>query len=251
VSALAAQTFPLESVEIEGNTRITKDAVIRFSGLRIGEPIDKASIEAACGRLQDTQLFEQISYKYRPGAKRGYEVTLTVSDLGRLTDAAIDLPGIDEAEYWRWMKTISPAFDHKVPGPAQDFLAKQIEQHAGAALNGQHVVARLEQDVGTGRSLLSFQLETMPTVSSVNFEGLKEFTPGELTALLKGAMEVGYTDRTFNRQHATSRHVEIGQVAAGSACELDDDPERDLSDGEGTEARRLLRSLGQAGTEAG
>jgi outer membrane protein assembly factor BamA len=39
----------------------------------------------------------------------------------------------------------------------------------------------------------------MPTVSSVSFEGLKEFSAGELTALLKGAMEVGYADLTFNR----------------------------------------------------
>jgi outer membrane protein assembly factor BamA len=198
-ACLAAQTFPLESIDIEGNIRITREAVIRFSGLRIGEPTNKESIEAACGALQATGLFEQISYKYRPGAKRGYAVTLTVSDLGRLMNAAIDLPGIDETEYWGWMKTISPSFDHRVPDSAQDFLAKQIEQHAGPALNGQHMVARLEQDVMTGRSLVAFQPETLPIVTTVGFEGLKEFTPAELTALLKGAMSAGYTDRTFNR----------------------------------------------------
>ena len=198
-ATLTAQTVPLELVEVEGTTRIAKEAVIRFAGLQIGEPTNKEKIEAACHTLEESQLFEQISYKYRPGAKHGYVVTLTVSDLGRLMDASIDIAGVDQAAYWEWMKTISPAFDHKVSGPAQDFLARQLEQHAVAALSGQHVVARLETDVSIGRNLIAFQPENLPSVASVSFEGPKEFTSAELTALMKNAMADGFTDRTFNK----------------------------------------------------
>jgi outer membrane protein assembly factor BamA len=192
-------SFPLESVSLEG-TIVSKQVVLEIAGLRIGSPIGQAAIEAACSKLKESGLFESIVYRYAPGPKRGYALTLTVADPKSLSAAAIDLPGIDDKEPWQWLVSQFPAFDRKVPGndSAQQFLAKKLEEHFSGKLDGQHVVARMEADLASRKTIVSFQPETLPRIASMNFTGQHDMTAGELTSLLeKVVADQGYTDRHF------------------------------------------------------
>ena len=103
-AALHAQDtpYPLESVSVEG-TKISRATVLEIAGLRIGAPVNKAAIEQACGRLQESGIFQAIDYHYAPGPKHGYVLTLKLTDPGSLSEAAIDIPGIDENEVWQWL----------------------------------------------------------------------------------------------------------------------------------------------------
>ncbi len=197
VVCFAAAPLALESVAVEGS-KVSKDAVISIAGLHIGGPIDKAAIEEGCKRLQETGLFTSVQYGYRPGPKQGYAVTLTLQDSGPLTGAAIDIPDADEAALWKWMMSLYPAFDHRVPGGAQDFLAGQIEKQASARLNGQHVVARQEANLETRGTLISFQPENLPQVSWVAFEGEHAMAAQDLKAVIDKVLPgFGYTERGF------------------------------------------------------
>jgi hypothetical protein len=128
---------------------------------------------------------------------------LSLVDLKKLSDAAIDIPGADEAEAWRWLTSKYPSFDHKVPDnpSAQDFLARQIEQHAGAGLAGQHLVSRLEQEfTPRPRMIVSFQPEKLPSIAAVNFNGYHKLSAQQLAAILeKVTAGQGYTDRKFHQ----------------------------------------------------
>src|SRR5260370_22817998 len=158
--------FPLESVSVEG-TAISRATVLEIAGLRIGALVNKSAIEQACGRLQESGIFSAIDYHYAPGPKHGYVLTLKLMDPGSLSEAAIDIPGIDENEVWQWLSSRYPDFNHKVPGAdvAQQYLARQIEAHLGARLEGQHIVSRLETEFAPRRRLIiAFQPEMLPRV---------------------------------------------------------------------------------------
>jgi outer membrane protein assembly factor BamA len=192
-------SFPLESVSLEG-TVVSKRVVLEIAGLRLGSPIGQAAIEIACSKLKESGLFESIVYRYAPGPKHGYALTLTVADPKSLSDAAIDFPGLDDKELWQWLVSQFPAFDHRVPGndPAQQFVAKKLEEHLVGKLDGQHVIARIEADLSRRKTIVSFQPETLPRIAAMNFTGQHEMTAEELTGILqKVVADQGYTDRRF------------------------------------------------------
>ena len=119
--------FPLESVSIEGSV-VPQSVILEVAGLRISSPIDKAGIEQACRNLQESGLFASISYRYAPGPKKGYAVTLIMTDQAPLSAAAIDVPGADENEAWHWLVSKFLRFDHQVPqaDAAQKYLGRLI-----------------------------------------------------------------------------------------------------------------------------
>ena len=191
--------FPLESVMIEGSA-IPQPVVLEIAGLHLATPIDKDGIEQACAKLQESGVFASISYRYAPGPKKGYALTLTLADQAPLVAATIDVPGADEEEAWRWLSARFRRFDRQVPqvDAAQKFLAGEIERHIGSGMRGQHLTVRMETDFRTRKLALSFQPEVLPRVQSVAFAGNQAVSSSELAAVLnKIVANIEYTDRKF------------------------------------------------------
>lgn len=176
--------FPLESVVTEGSS-IPQPVILEMAGLKIASPVSKATIEQACQKLQDTGLFASINYRYAPGPKKGYAVTLSLADQP-LVAASIDVPGADENETWKWLSAKFHRFDHQAPqpDPGQRYLGNEIEQHLGSQMRGQHITARLETDLYTRKLLLSFQPEVLPRIQSVAFKGNQQVGSSELSSVL-------------------------------------------------------------------
>lgn len=198
-SASQNAIFPLESVAIEGS-EIPQPVILEIAGLRIASPIDKARIEQACQNLQDSGLFASISYQYAPGPKKGYALTLTLTDQAPLSNAVIDVPGVDEAEAWRWLVSKFRRFDHQVPQveAAQRFLSRQFERHLTARLRGQSLTVRMETDLQTGMVTLSFQPEVLPRIQSIAFTGNQTVTSTELSSVLNRlVVNEEFTSRKF------------------------------------------------------
>jgi outer membrane protein assembly factor BamA len=193
-------SFPLESVSVEG-TALSKDVVLELAGLHIGSPVDKAALDTASQKLGETGLFESVNYRYAQGPKRGYALTLAVADFKSLSDATIDVPGVNEEEVWRWLAAQYPSLNHKVAnnGSAQNFLSARIEEHLGAELEGHHVTGKQESDImHGGKTTISFQPDPLPRIASMSFMGQNELTSAQLEALVPtDVREQGYTDRSF------------------------------------------------------
>lgn len=191
--------FPLESVAIEGST-IPQPVIQEMAGLHLNAPIDKSGIEEACRKLQESGLFSSISYRYAPGPRKGYALTLVLADQTPLTAAAIDVPGADEDVAWKWLAAKFHRFDHQVPQAeaAQNYLARLLEQHLAAELRKQPLTVRMETDLKTRKLLLSFQPEVLPRIQSVSFAGNQTIASPDLLAVLNRILaNEGYTDRKF------------------------------------------------------
>jgi outer membrane protein assembly factor BamA len=193
-----AQT-PLETLTLEGSSMPDK-TILELSGLRMGGSIDRPGIEAGCKRLEETGLFSSINFRYAPTAKNGFALTLSLVDQRKVSDASIDIPGVDEREVWQWLMVKFPPFDRKVPADdaAQQLIARQIEAHLGGKLNGQKLVAKMESDLRTRTANVSFQPELLPRIASMTFGGLKEMTQDQARGVMqKVTADRGYTDRLF------------------------------------------------------
>ena len=191
--------IPLESVAIEGSL-VPQSVIVEISGLRIGSPIDKAGIEDAAKNLQECGLFASISYRYAPGPKKGYVVTLILTDQAPLSDATIDVPGADENEAWRWLVSRFSTFDHRIPqaDAAQKYLARQLEGHLADRLRGQPLTVRMETDLKTRKLVFSFQPEILPRIQSVTFAGNRAVASAELSSVLNRIVSnEEYTARRF------------------------------------------------------
>ena len=203
LSAIQVQgaSFPLESVTLEG-TVLSKDVVLELAGLHLGASVDPASFDAALQRLNATGLFESVNYHYAPGPHKGYALALSLSDPKSLVDAAIDIPGANVEEGWRWLNMQYPSLRHNVPAndAAQLFVARQVEEHFAALLDGHYVVGRLESDIRTRKSLISFQPDPLPRIVSIDFRGGVELTSDQLRELIPADVkDQGYTDRGFRQ----------------------------------------------------
>ncbi len=183
--------YPLESVTLNG-TALPESTVLDIAGLHIGAPLDKAGIEQACERLNESGLFTSLKCHYAAGPNHGYALTLALADQKPLIEAAIDVPGADEEEAWRWLTAQYPPFDHKVPvdDTAQRFLADAIQRHLKASLNGQPIVPRVESDLtSSSKSLVSFQPQTLPQLTSITFTGEHAISSADLIRLIGRPLE--------------------------------------------------------------
>lgn len=191
--------LPLESVTAEGSV-IPQPVILEIAGLRIESPIDKGGIDQACKKLEESGLFASISYRYAPGPKTGYVLTLALADQAPLTEATIDVPGADENEAWQWLFARFRRFDRQAPqvDSAQKYLATEIERHIGGSMRGQHLTVRIETDLRTRKLMLSFQPEVLPRVQSVVLAGNQAVASSELNSVLnRVAANAEYTDRKF------------------------------------------------------
>ncbi len=177
--------YPLESVTLNG-TALPESTVLDIAGLDIGAPLDKSGIEQACQKLNESGLFTSLNCHYGSGPNHGYALTLGLTDQTALIEAAIEVPGADEEEAWRWLTAQYPPFDHKVPvdDTAQRFLADALQQHLKANLNGQPILPRMESDLTSSKPLVSFQPETLPKIASITFTGEHAMTSADLVGLV-------------------------------------------------------------------
>lgn len=168
--------------------------------LQIGSPISQAKIETACQRLQDSGIFQSVEYRYAPGPNKGYALTLTIGDQLNLADASIDIPGVQEAEAWQWLSSRYPLFNRKVPEvpAAQQYIAQKLEDYLKDKLNGQKIIAELESNLETQQLLVSFQPQSLPRITAMNFSGQKELSADQLREVMnKAVSDRGYIERQF------------------------------------------------------
>ncbi len=80
-AAWVAQQAPanLVKIEVRGNERLSVGRVIETSGLKTGQAVDRAALQAAVERMMATGLFERVNWRTQPG-EDGVMVTLTVRE---------------------------------------------------------------------------------------------------------------------------------------------------------------------------
>lgn len=79
----AARTLTLERIEVEGNTRTSRDAVLRRFPLHEGDAVTPERILDAIDALRATEVFASVDFRTGPGTGRGLvALTLDVREKG-------------------------------------------------------------------------------------------------------------------------------------------------------------------------
>jgi outer membrane protein assembly factor BamA len=169
-----SRDFPIDSIAIEGN-RIPAAAIVEASGLKRGGTGNSAIFDAARDRLLATGYFDTVSYRYKPAAWGGYQVTFEVQEVTMLYPIRVDALPAATADIEAYLKSKDPLFTTKMPGTQQnlDRAAREIEQYLEVRGHPQRVAGRV---IATApeRLVIDFTpIKGLPAVAYVTFEGSK------------------------------------------------------------------------------
>jgi outer membrane protein insertion porin family len=107
----------LRTVTLKGNSRYSTDAIVQAAGLRTGQEIVPAAIEAARVKLQSTELFDSVSDVYRfSGNPLGYDVTFTVAENQQVFPMRFERLGVSPADMQRCLREHIPLYSDRIPG---------------------------------------------------------------------------------------------------------------------------------------
>ena len=110
--------FPLRSIGIEGNELYSDEQIIGLSGLKIGQPANQDTFEAARDKILASGAFETIAFRFGP-AGGGYEVVYEVAEIEQVYPLRFENMGIPDEEIRAWLKAKDPLFGEKVPSTQQ------------------------------------------------------------------------------------------------------------------------------------
>ncbi len=204
----AHHEFPLLRVSVIGNNVYTDQQIVAASGIRIGEPLDKAGFEAARDKLMKTGAFETISYKYGPTADgKGYEATFEVSEVEQLYPFRFeDLPATD-ADLRAFLANREPLFHDKIPGTKSilDRFVSDLQAFVDPKGFKDTVTAAIVADK-PGELTVLFRPKTQPpAIAEVRFTGCEALPASALQNTLAGvAVGVPYREKTVRQLLETS-----------------------------------------------
>ena len=206
LTPLALAQHPVAQIKVAGNARLAATAVIAASGLRVGQIVTRAQLDAAAQKLADTGFFASVSYRYDPkaaGGVTGYALTLQVTEEAARTPVELDIPGQDAERLWQQLKSADALIDRQMPNNerASAYYKRAIEAVLRKSNHPEEIVMKTEADLPTGKTWVAFRPAHLPKVAAIRFEGNAAIAGSALqAALAKVAMSQDYTERDFRRK---------------------------------------------------
>lgn len=196
--AAAPGAWPIASINVTGNVLYPQPAIVRASGLRIGQRAGQADFDAARDRLLATGAFESVGYRFSPG-DRGYAAVFDVVEVKQVFPFKFDSLNADEAALRRAVAAAEPLFSDRLPGTdaALKRYAKVVQDALAAQGKTEAVIAKLTSDAGDQLAIV-FRPALLPSVAEVNFSGNKTIDTRTLQQAISGAA-VGsiYSEKRF------------------------------------------------------
>jgi outer membrane protein insertion porin family len=191
-------TFPLETLKVVGNKRLTAEKIIAVSGLKIGAPVVKADFDAARARLLATGAFESVAYEFNPSATyQGEDGVLDVAEVDQLYPYRFEeLPTADDVLRTA-LRQQELILGDQIPATHEviDRYVKVIQALTGPAVT---VTGMLSNDL-PGRMMVLFRPNTpREQIAEVRFIG-NDVLPRALLnkTLAEVAVGTAYTEATM------------------------------------------------------
>ena len=80
-AALSANTFKLGSISVEGNNRLSDEAILNYSRLKSNATISSEDLNSSYNKVLDTGLFKDVVFK-----QNGRNLTITVEEYPTVND---------------------------------------------------------------------------------------------------------------------------------------------------------------------
>ena len=188
--------FPLRAIDVAGNDYYGADALIKLSGLKIGDMVTPADFQRGLERISDAGVFDSVEFRFGP-LDAGYQVTYTVQELGDLYRFRADGFDVPPEEIQQLLTEKVPLFAEMVPptGTMVERIGNALQEFWKAKGNDSEVAGRL---VPTGEDdfEMLFQPESaIETIAFVKFENTGVLSPLDLQrSFNQVAMGVPYSE---------------------------------------------------------
>jgi len=174
-NASAPRDFPIDSITVEGN-RIPAANIIQASGLKRGETGNAAIFDAARDRLIASGYFDSVSYKYKPSATGGYELTFDVQEVTMFYPIRVDALPASTADIAAYLKTKDPLFTGAKMAATKQVLERavnDVEQYLEVRGHPEKVAGKVTA-ISPDHLVIDFTpIRGLPAVAYVTFEGSK------------------------------------------------------------------------------
>jgi outer membrane protein insertion porin family len=174
-SPTAPRDFLIDSITVEGN-RIPAAAIIQASGLKRGETGNAAIFDAARDRLIASGYFDSVSYKYKPSATGGYEITFDVQEVTMFYPIRVDALPVSTADITAYLKTKDPLFTGAKMAATKQVLQRavdDVEQYLEVRGHPEKVAGKVTA-ISPDHLVIDFTpIRGLPAVAYVTFDGSK------------------------------------------------------------------------------
>jgi outer membrane protein insertion porin family len=108
----------LHSISVKGNRLYSSLAIIQASGLKIGDRVTAATIEQARKKLQDTELFSNVTdeYRFSIGTPVQYDLTFEVSETSQLFPVRFERLDVSPEELRKYLRDHVELYAGRIPG---------------------------------------------------------------------------------------------------------------------------------------
>jgi hypothetical protein len=203
-SALLAQkapppaVFPLESLHVEGNKKLTAETILEVAALKIGEPVIRTDFDQARRRLLATGAFQSVAYEFKPSMDaKGVDGLIHVVEVEYWFPYRFeDLPASDEALRAMLRKQESILGD-RIPATKEviDRYTDAIHEFLGGKVE---VVGKVMSDVPDQPAIVFRPPSARPNIAEVHFVGNEVLPAAALVhSLTPVAVGVPYSDATM------------------------------------------------------
>ena len=169
----AAQSLTVET-KVLGAERLGPEAIISASGLPQGPTLAKKDLDDATKRLDATGMFTSVIYRYDPAGegKAGYVLTWQIKEASPKLTVLLDIPGIDEREFWKETSSTSLLRSH-IPGgdAATAYCEHVIEEFLLKRSRTEQIASEMVADFTERRMIAMFHPASRPTVTAIRSLG--------------------------------------------------------------------------------
>ncbi len=129
-------TGTLRTVSVKGNRLYSSAAIVQVSGLKIGDHVSPAAIEQARKKLQDTELFSNVTdeYRFTTATPVQYDLTFEISESAQLFPVRFERLDVSTDELRKYLRDHVALYSDRIPGTEgvlhrysaaiQDFLSE-------------------------------------------------------------------------------------------------------------------------------
>lgn len=174
----------LHSVTVKGNSRYSSAAIVREAGLKIGERVSPQSIEEARKKVQNTELFTNVSDEYRTsaGEQPAYDVTFQVAENEQLFPVRFERLGVSTDDLRKYLSEHVVLYADRIPGTEGVLHRYSAAIQEFVAQSGKHAkVHAMVSNDDPQQLAVVFSPETpAPTISQVIVAGNQAVDTGSI-----------------------------------------------------------------------
>lgn len=189
----------LHTISIKGNQLYPAAAIIKESGLKVGQHVDAQIIEQARKRLQGTELFANVAdeYRFTGTMPPGYDLKFEVAEIQQLFPMRFERLGVEPAAIEKYLQSHVDLYSDRIPGTegVLDRYKEAVQQVVNQTHPDLKVKAMISNDDPQQLTVLFAPDTPAPTISQVMVTGNQAIDTGTiLRALNQVAVGVPLSD---------------------------------------------------------